>query len=311
MMWKYLTKDLSKGFILSLNLINNLSDKKVLNILYAIANNPNKYYTSKYILKRDGSKRKLLVPSPTLKSIQRNILKNVLYSLSVSKYATGYIKNKTLKDNVKVHTNKKIVLKMDIKDFFTSVTFEDIYKVLPNNLFPPNIKVLITKLCTYDDYLPQGAPTSAYLSNLVMKNFDDYIGEYCKKRNISYTRYSDDLTFSGDFDAKKLKNKVTAFLESMGYNINNKKTKIIKYYKKQTVTGLTVNKKINLNKDYRNKIRQEMYYINKYGLDSHLNRIGKDKNTYLNNLLGRINYSLMINHNDKTEYYRKIIKNML
>lgn len=310
-MWKYLIKDLSKEFILSLNLINNLSDKKELNILYAIANNPKKYYTSKYILKRDGSKRKLLVPSPILKSIQKNILNNVLYNLSASKYATGYIKNKTLKDNVKVHTNKKIVLKMDIKDFFTSITFEDIYKVLPNNLFPPNIKVLITKLCTYDDYLPQGAPTSAYLSNLVMKNFDDYIGEYCKKRNISYTRYSDDLTFSGDFDANKLKNKVTAFLENMGYNINNKKTKIIKYYKRQTVTGLTVNKKINLNKEYRNKIRQEMYYINKYGLDSHLKRIGKDKNTYLNNLLGRINYSLMINNNDKIEYYRKIIKSML
>ena len=79
-MWKYLTKELTKEFIISLELMPNssLSDSKKINILYAIANSPEKYYTKKYILKKDGTKRELLVPNNLLKNIQKNILTKVL-----------------------------------------------------------------------------------------------------------------------------------------------------------------------------------------------------------------------------------------
>ncbi|MBE6154888.1 MAG: RNA-directed DNA polymerase [Firmicutes bacterium] len=313
-MWKYLTKEHKKEFILSLNLIGGkFSDTEKLNILYAISNNSEKYYTTKYINKKDGTKRELLVPNKTLKNIQKNILNNALNDLEVSKYACAYIKNKSLKDNASPHINQKVVLKLDIKDFFTSITFEEIYKVIPNELFPTSIKVLMLKLCTYYDYLPQGAPTSPYLSNLVLKNFDNYIGTYCKERNINYTRYCDDLTFSGDFDVKKLKNKVQAFLEEIGYNLNDKKTKVIKNNKRQIVTGLVVNEKVNIPISYRKKIRQEMYYINKYGIDSHLKYINNtNKEKYINSLKGKINYCLNINPNN-TEFqsYLKKLNNLL
>ena len=300
-MWKYLTKEHKKEFILSLNLIGGkFSDTEKLNILYAISNNSEKYYTKKYINKRNGKKRELLIPNKLLKSIQKNILNNILNSLEVSKYAYAYIKNKSLNDNASPHINQKVVLKLDIKDFFTSITFEEIYKVIPNELFPPSIKVLILKLCTYYDYLPQGAPTSPMLSNLVLKNFDNYIGKYCEERNIAYTRYCDDLTFSGDFDTKKLKNKVQAFIEEIGYNLNDKKTKVIKNNKRQIVTGLVVNDKVNILISYRKKIRQEMYYIDKYGLDNHLNRLNITcKEKYINSLKGRINYCLSIDKDNK------------
>lgn len=197
-MWEYLTKDNLKEFILSLDLIKgDLSDTKKLNLLYAIANNKKKYYTKHYINKKNGTKRELLVPNRTLKSIQKRILNNVLYGLKTSKYACAYKRDISLKDNAKVHVGKKIVLKLDIKDFFKNIDFEKLYKSSPNTIFPPSIKVLLIKLCTYDDYLPQGAPTSPYLSNLALKSFDEYIGDFCEKQNISYTRYSDDLTFSG------------------------------------------------------------------------------------------------------------------
>lgn len=300
-MWKYFTKEHNKEFILSLNLINdNISDEKKLNILYAIANNPEKYYTTKYINKCDGTKRKLLVPNNYLKRIQHNILNNCLYGLSVSSYVKSYQRGISLKDNAYPHQNKKIILKMDIKDYFTSITFEELYKVLPNTIFPQSIKVLLLKLCTYNDYLPQGSPTSPMLSNLVLKNFDNYIGKYCERKNISYTRYSDDLTFSRDFNAREITNKVKAFLEELGYNINENKTKVITKKNRQQVTGLVVNKSINTPKVYRQKIRQEIYYIKKYGIDSHLKHLNiKDKNKYLNSLKGRINYCLSITKENK------------
>lgn len=300
-MWKYFTKSHSKEFILSLNLINSdIDDDKKLNILYAIANNSKKYYTKKYIKKSNGKVRELLVPNGYLKSIQKNILNNVLNGLSVSKYVTSYLPKKSLKDNACPHVNKKIVLKLDIKDFFNNITFENLYNVLPNTVFPPSIKVLLLKLCMYDDYLPQGAPTSPMLSNLALKNFDNYIGSYCEKLDIDYTRYSDDLTFSGDFDVKKIINKVTAFLEDMGFNVNKDKTRVIRNNKRQIVTGIVVNEKVNIPRDYLKKIRQEMYFINKYGFDSHLEHIKiDDKLKYFLSLKGRINYVLTINPKSK------------
>lgn len=305
-MWKYLDKENLKEFILSLNLIKgNKSCEEVLNSLYAISNNNKKYYTKKYINKKDGTKRELLVPSVFLKNIQKNILNNVLYGLKASVYGTGYLPNISIKNNALPHINKKVILKLDIKNFFENITFEHLYRALPSNVFPPQIKVLLIKLCTYDDYLPQGAPTSPMLSNLAMKSFDEYIGEYCKNKNISYTRYCDDLTFSGEFNAKMLKNKVEAFLNTLGFNLNDKKTQVLYNHSRQIVTGIVVNNKLNAPKNYRKKLRQELYYINKYGLDSHLEKINtKDKN-YMLKIKGKINYVNLVNKNDNVIKIKK------
>lgn len=118
-MWKYLDKEEIKKFILSLNLVDDKrSDNEKLKLLYAISNHPEKYYVKKYIPKKDGTKRKLLVPKPVLKRIQKNILNHVLMGLAVSPYATAYVPGKSLKDNVSKHIGQKVVLKLDIKNFF-------------------------------------------------------------------------------------------------------------------------------------------------------------------------------------------------
>ncbi len=299
-MWKYFTNVHNKEFILSLDLIKGtMNNAKKLNLLYAIANNNKKYYTKKYILKANGTKRELLVPNKILKSIQRNILRNVIGNLSVSPYVTSYIPGKTIIDNAKPHLNQKVLLKLDIKDFFKNIDFEMLYRILPNYIFPPSVKVILLKLCTYDDYLPGGAPTIPMLSNLVLKSFDNYIGNYCEKNNINYTRYCDDLTFSGDFNTKAIIKKVENFLNEFGFTLNKAKTKIITRSNRQIVTGIIVNNKLNAPASYRQKIRQEMYYINKYGVNNHFDKIGIPKNKGISNLKGRINYCLQINSNDK------------
>ena len=134
-----------------------------------------------------------------------------------------------------------------------------------------------------------------------MRDFDEELGNYCNKLNISYTRYSDDMTFSGNFNPTIIIRKVNKLLKNTNLSLNKDKIHIIKNNNKQLVTGVIVNKKLSTDITYRKKIRQEIYYIKKYGLDSHLNHINckLSKETYLNNLYGRILYILQIDKNNK------------
>ena len=295
-MWKYLTKEQSQEFLLSLLLIKEPNPKKYLQKLYAISNNIKNNYRIIHIPKRNGSLRTIYEPSITLKHIQRQILTNILNNKTISQYAKAYHKGISLKENAIVHLKQKQILKLDIKDFFPSIKFYHVYKsCFPIEYFPKEIGMLLTYLCTYEDYLPQGAPTSSYISNLVLKNFDEELGTWCTNNKINYTRYSDDLTFSGDFGCTVVIKKVNQLLKPYNLKLNEAKTKVIKNSRAQIVTGLVVNQKLQTRKKYRQQIRQEMYYIKKYGLDSHLQKIKvTNKEKYLNSLKGRINYCLQI-----------------
>ena len=119
------------------------------------------------------------------------------------------------------------------------------------------------------------------------------------------------MTFSGDFDPSEVIKIVRKYLYKLGLKINNKKIHVIKNCYCQNVTGVVVNEKLQVSSKYRKKIRQEIYYIKKYGIDSHLKRINmKDKNKYLKSLYGKILFVLQINNNDKEfiEYKKYILK---
>lgn len=310
-MWKYTSREDCNEFLLSLNLFNCKDKKKYIKTLYAIANNKENNYRIYKIKKRNGKYRTIYEPNSLLKEIQRNILENILETRSVSKYCKAYYKGAKIKDNASIHIDKKIVLKLDIENFFPNITFMNIYNsCFSIEYFPKNVGMLLTYLCTCNDYLTQGSPTSAYISNLVMKKFDEDIGTWCDRKNISYSRYSDDMTFSGDFDVTEVIKLVREKLGKLGLNLNDKKTCVIDRSKCQRVTGLVVNDKVNVSNEYKKKIRQEMYYINKYGIKEHMNRINVvDKSKYINSLMGRINYVLQIDSNNKEfiEYRERII----
>lgn len=296
------TKDQSKDFLLSLNLINSKNEKEILNKLYSISNRIEKNYQIYKIKKHNGTYRTIYSPNPLLKSIQRKILNNILNNKAISKYAKAYHKNISLKDNAIPHLNKKLVLKLDIIDFFENIEYPTIYKYCFNEIyFPKSVGHLLTTLCTYESRLPQGAPTSSYISNLIMKDFDNEIGTYCEENNISYTRYSDDMTFSGDFNPKEIISLVRKQLYKLGLKINNNKIHVINNSQQQNVTGIVVNKKIQVSSKYRKCIRQSIYYIKKYGLEDHLTKTNyQDKpSTYLNSLYGKILYVLSIDSSNK------------
>lgn len=314
-MWQHLTKSKINEFILSLNLISNekLSDKEKLKLLYTISNHAEKHYKVFKIPKRNGGYRTIYEPDYTLKSIQRNILNNVLNERITSSYAKAYKEGLSLVDNATPHVNKKVILKLDIKDFFPSIDFLKVYKkAFPRNIYPEAVASLLTNLTTYNNFLPQGTPTSSYISNLVLRSFDIKVGNFCEDRNISYTRYCDDMTFSGSFDTKEVITFVKNALYKEGFILNKQKIKIIKPNKAQIVTGIVCNEKLSIPRPYKKAIRQSMYYINKYGLDNHLKHIKSldDKTTYLNKLYGQVLFVLQIEKNDSEflNYKNTLIK---
>ncbi|MDU3181010.1 MAG: reverse transcriptase family protein [Lachnospiraceae bacterium] len=314
-MWKY-CKD--EEVIRSFHLTDGIRCKegKELQTLFTVSNHAEEHYHIEYIPKKKGGRRKLLVPDALLGRIQKNILQNVLAERKVSSYAKAYVKGTGIVENALPHSHAEIILKLDIEDFFENITYLMVYqKAFLEKYFPPAIRTMLAHLCCYNDYLPQGASTSPIISNLVMYSFDEYMGKWCEARKICYTRYSDDLTFSGKFDVKEVKNKVRSFLEKMGFSLNEKKTKVLKPYQRQTVTGIVVNEKPNVSKEYKSQLRQEIYYCEKYGVAEHLYRkriCEKEETTYLKELLGKINYVLQIN--PEQPYFqeaRKKIKEML
>ena len=275
-----------------------------------------KYHYTK-IQKKNGGFREICAPYRGLKFIQQQILKNIIYKIPISKYATAYAPGSKLIDNAKPHCGKKYLLKIDLCDFFGSITFQQIYSCAFNTrYYPKQIGTILTTLCCRNDVLPQGAPTSPALSNIVMKSFDDYFGKWCEKQNFSYTRYCDDITISGNKPLYFTFKKAKSMLEKMGFQLNEKKTRFITNADCQLVTGLTVNERARIPSQYRRNLRQELYYVIKFGaVEAMLNSKRYTPKTdvsqnaavfhYLDSLEGQLCYVLQIEPDN--DYFKNIL----
>lgn len=290
--------------------------------LFSLTNNINECYHTVYITKSYEKKREINSPMPDLKYYQKSICINILAGIPVSEYAAAYKKGASIKNATAVHIDKPMILKLDIKNFFGSILYKNVQEMFLNQGYDCFMATTLATLCCYKGRLPQGTSTSPTISNIVMRDFDDQISHFCNARNIAYTRYSDDMTFSGDFD----KNEIIFFVESklskLGFKLNHKKTKLIKQGQRQTVMGVVVNEKQQLKKGYRKQIRQEFYYCQKYSVKSHILHTNMTEyirpngdvyyNEYLLNLYGRINYALQINPTDEEMLkYRSIVKSAI
>lgn len=267
------------------------------------------FYRSFSIKKKNKKPRYLKEPLPSLKEIQLWILQEILYSVPVSRFAKAYVQKRSLVDNVKFHKGKDTVLSLDIKDFFTSIKRVSIEEIFRGLGYSSNISNLLSKLCCCNDVLPQGAPTSPYLSNLYLRQFDTTVADYVVSKNLRYTRYADDITISGNFDADILIKFVKKELAKLSLKLNQTKIKVMGQNVRQEITGIVVNETVQASKLYRNKIRQEIYYIQKFTLQDHLIKTKNIKANYLRHLLGKINFVLQINKKDKEMLeYRKYLQ---
>jgi RNA-directed DNA polymerase len=258
----------------------------------------NSFYRHYTIKKRSGGQREISEPLPSLKEIQRWILDNILYKCSVSKFAKGFVPERSIRENARFHRNQSKVLSLDLEDFFPSIKGGRVYNFFKRLGYQPKVAHLLSKLCTLNGSLPQGAPTSPALSNLISLRLDKRLAGFALKEKIRYTRYADDITFSGEFDEGQLIKFTRKVLAAEGYKLNERKTKLMERHQCQEVTGIVVNEKLQAPKTTRKELRQKMYYIKKYGIESHIQFSHITQANYVKHLLGIANFIVFVNPKD-------------
>jgi len=272
--------------------------------LYAVSNALDKHYRQVCLPKKDGGVRTLSVPDPLLKTIQRRIAQVLLVHMPVSSYATAYRYGGSTRRNAAPHVGQPVLFKLDIQHFFDRILYSSVKeRAFPPEIYAEPLRILLTMLCYHGQSLPQGAPSSPAISNIILFDFDQAVGAWCTGHGIRYTRYCDDMTFSGLFSPEEVMVFVQDQLKPLGLFLNRNKTQVLRAGQRQVVTGLVVNEKIGIPAHDLRALRQELYYCRKYGVSSHMARLGISESEahYLMRLLGRVNYVLQVTP-DKGEF---------
>ena len=269
--------------------------------------NRNLLYRVFYIPKKSGSFRKIQAPTEFLEIRQRWIKENILDKIKFSDYAKGFKKGTNIVDNARGHCKRKYILNIDIKNFFPNINYSKIFKLFCYIGYNREVSHLLTNLCTNEEnVLPQGAPTSPSLSNLVNVKLDKRLSCFAKSIGGVYTRYADDITISSNINPYNYIQTITKIVNDEGYQLNNKKTRVQNCGQKQEVTGLIVNDKVSVNKKIKKELDNAIYYINKYGIESHIKHIKCKKIHYKEHLFGLAYFVKMVDYNLGVRYLKKL-----
>lgn len=229
------------------------------------------YYTSHRIEKRSGSFRRIDAPKHPLSIIQGNILHKILYLYKPHPIAHGFIKQRGSKTNALAHVGKKFVGTIDIKDFFPSIKEDRVLALL--KFFIPKQYIfdieesdytLLAQLVCYKQHLPQGAPTSPAISNLICLHMDGELLKLAKELQCTVTRYADDITMScleKPENPKELLTRFKTIIKIHGFKINNQKVRYRHYWSRQLVNGIIVNSKLGVPKEYWRNLRAEIHNL--------------------------------------------------
>lgn len=219
-------------------------------------------YLQHQILKKSGKTRTISVPVLGLKRIQKAILRNLLNPLGAHDAAYGFVQRRSIVDNARVHVGKAVVASADVRECFPSVRWPLVHASLRrdfSNKFAEKTISAIVDICTNDGALPIGAPTSPALLNRVLLKTDEILSRQALRRGCSYSRYADDLTFSGDERVVGLLGISRSVLQKIGLELDPEKTNIFRRGRRQVCTGLVVNDKVNIPRKIRRKIRASVH----------------------------------------------------
>ena len=268
---------------------------------------PDNCYSTFEIPKKNGGIRKICAPTNELKSIQRSLANYLwLYQNELWKdkgirpnISHAFYKNKSIISNAKIHRNKRFVLNLDLEDFFSSFHFGRVQGYFEKNRdfhLPREVAVAIAQLTCYQKHLPQGAPTSPIITNLICQILDIRLLQIAKKYKLDYTRYADDLTFSTNdhnflaaYDA--FFSAITSEIHSAGFRVNHKKTRLQFKDSRQFVTGLVVNKKLNVPRQYYKNTKAMAHKLYTTGTFEIAGKTGT-----LNQLEGRFSFIDQLEH---------------
>lgn len=239
----------------------------------------NRYFTFE-IPKKDGSKREIAAPSKELKNIQRKLadVLSAVYDPKVCAY--GFIEGRNNVGNANCHVNRRLVFNIDLKDFFSQIHFGRVRGMLMSKPYciKEEAATTIAQIACFNGRLPQGAPSSPIITNMISAPLDNALMRLAKKTNCIYTRYADDITFSTykpEFDKSIVSiekgsvligEDLERILKKHSFEVNTKKITLRSSIYRQEVTGLTVNEFTNLRRNYIKQLRAIIHSCEKFGV---------------------------------------------
>ena len=238
------------------------------------------------IPKKDGSKRIISAPRPELKRIQHTILEQILCKVPIHNCAHGFVPKRSILSNAQPHVGKAVVVNMDLEHFFPTLDYPRIKGCFISLGYSPQISTILALICTEAEvgemllegekwfirtserYLPQGAPTSPMLTNIICHSLDRRLEGFANKYQWTYTRYADDLTFSStnkDAHIRYLCKRTQQIVEEEQFRIHPKKTKIMRSHTSQEVTGVVVNTKPTISRKKRKRFEALVHRLETKG----------------------------------------------
>jgi len=267
------------------------------NTLYlaSVVNASSSHYREFTIPKRSGGLRTISAPYPTLLDCQRWINQHILSNVEIHSSAHGFASRKSIITNAQVHVGKKYFLKVDIKDFFPSITINQVITVFKNLGYTHKVSFYLASLCCYEKVLPQGAPTSPMLSNIIAASLDNRLARFARKFKLSYTRYADDLAFTGATIAVKHLQYITEIIQDCGFTVNPSKTLLQQKKNKRILTGISIaEQQIKIPREYKRKLKMEIHCIRKFGIVMHIRNQRIKNPNHLSTVIGKIQFWLSV-----------------
>ncbi len=241
-----------------------------------------KQYNIFNIPKKRGGHREICAPISTIKYLQKQLANILIQYQEFRPCVHGYVKSKSIKTNAFVHQNKRIVINIDLKDFFGSINFGRVRGVFLKQPFNFNntVATTIAQICCHNGRLPQGSPASSIVSNYICRKLDSELLSFSQKHRMNYSRYADDITFStnlkhmpseiGEIQNEQfiLSKNLRGIIESNGFVINENKVRYALRNNRQDVTGLIVNRRVNVPRKYIKRIRAMLHAWETFGIDN-------------------------------------------
>lgn len=280
------------------------------------------HYRYRLLQKRPGQYRLIEAPKPRLKAIQRQILTDILNHVPPHDASHGFRRGRSISSFASPHVGQAVVLKMDLQEFFPSIRAAQIQSIFRSLGYPELVADLLTGLCTNSasqeiwhsvqqgqthqvqqqirrhaqPHLPQGAPTSPAIANLCAFRMDGRLAGLANKVNASYTRYADDLAFSGDRDFSRICHRfsIHAAVIAMeeGYTVHFRKTQIMKQGVRQKIAGIVVNQRPNISRRDYDRLKAILNNCMRHGPISQNRDAHHD---FRGHLEGRVSFAETIN----------------
>lgn len=273
-------------------------------IFSAIAS-PEHFYRSFRIPKRRGGFRVIDSPYQSLEIIQRRILDNILSSFSTHANAYAFSKRKNALAHASRHLACSELITLDIRDFFPSITRQMVIETLITRGLSEGIANYISLLCCLNNALPQGACTSPALSNLVFSQLDERFTRLSEALLLQYSRYADDLAFSGDTIPRDMSQLVERILNSKGFELNKEKVRLKINGAKKIITGVSISSGVpKAPREFKRRLRTQVFELEKNA--NKISQMREFDPLIYERVLGRLNYLLQIEPENTFALQKKI-----